>query len=57
LSIRRAATTTVAPAFASTPAKWRPNPLDAPVTKAVLLARLNKLMPQTSKITVAQRNV
>ena len=57
LSLRRAAITTVAPAPASTCAKCSPRPLEAPVTNAVLLARLNKLMPQTSKITVAQRKV
>src|SRR5581483_4643774 len=37
-SIRRAASATLAPASASTRAKWRPNPEEAPVTSAVLPA-------------------
>ena len=35
-SVRRAASTTFAPAWASTVPKWRPKPLEAPVTRATL---------------------
>ena len=40
--VRRAAKATAAPAFAITPARWRPKPLEAPEMKATLPLRLNK---------------
>ena len=41
-STRRAASATLAPAAASTRAKWRPKPEEAPVTSAVLPASENR---------------
>src|SRR5215813_11111941 len=43
-STRRAASATLAPALASVSAKWRPRPLDAPVTRAALPVRSKGLV-------------